>query len=183
MRIKGKRKFIFSALFFSFILHILVISACSLRIRAKKDPLIYSWSNVIEKKDLFLKKKNVVFPAQVDFSSDSLRRKYFFSPSSPQPHFLEDKKAVSLPKGAIPSFKERSGYFYLWEKISIFSSWEQELVSYQAYVSPYGKVLFLYPEKLAFNSYGNLHLQEHIREAALFLNDRFFWTRLEGVVK
>ena len=78
---------------------------------------------------------------------------------------------------------ERKGYFYLWEKEKDLSSSGEEKISYQAYISPKGRVIFLYPQNLALDSSRGLNFQDYLREAALFLEDKFFWTKLEAVVK
>ncbi|MFH1505041.1 MAG: hypothetical protein ABIH08_06635 [Candidatus Omnitrophota bacterium] len=185
------KNFIFLALFFSFILHILVICLCSLHIEARANPVIYNWFNIVSKKDLSLEKKDIIFPLGLDFSSDSIRQKYFFSFPSNQ-RFLKTAKCPSLN---FPPYKEnfclkelstytrKSSYFYLWERVFIFSSLEEKPVSYKAYVSSRGKVLLLYPENLPFDSNRGLYSQEYIREAALFLDNSFFWTRLKEVIK
>jgi len=176
----------------SVLLHLAVVSSCSLQIAAKGDPSFYSWFNILSYQDLFFEERGVVFPRSVNFSSDNARREYFSSPHLPGSYLLEDKEDHNLgfliPKitktpPLLKDAKERQSHFYLWERGAVFSPWEEEGVSYKAYISPYGKVLFLYPERLPVNSYGNLYLQKYLREATFFLDDRFFWTKLEGVVK
>ncbi len=178
----------------SALLHLVVGFFCSLQITAKGDPSFYSWFNILSDQDLFLGKKEVTFPESVNFPSDNLRREYFSSSSAyfPGSDLFRNRESPNLsfliPKITKPFFplkdtKNRQGYLYLWQRPVVFSSREEENVSYKAYVSPYGKVLFLYPEKLPVNSYGNFYLQEYLREATFFLDHRFFWTKLEGVVK
>ena len=188
-----RKKFvILFPLVLSVLLHLAVISSCSLQITAKGDPSFYNWFNILSDQDLFFEEKRVIFPESVNFSSDNVRREYFSSLHSPGSYLFEDKEDHGLgfliPKitKTLPPLKDAKGgqsHFYLWERGAIFSPWEEEDVSYKAYVSPYGKVLLLYPERLPVNSYGNLYLQKYLREATFFLDDRFFWTKLEGVVK
>lgn len=188
-----QKKFgIFFPLVLSLLLHLVVIFSCSLQIKAKGDPFFQVWFNVLSRKDLFLEDKEVIFPKSVNFSSDNTRRRFFSSLPHYESYSLESRKDYNLDsilpkitKILFPSEKrgKKESYFYLWERSAVFSPWEEEVISYKAYVSPYGKVLFLYPERLPFNSYGNLRLQEYLREATFFLNDRFFWTKLEGIVK
>ena len=187
-----KKFVILFPLVFSVLLHLVIVSFCSLQITAKGDPSFYSWFNILSHQDLFLGEKDVVFPESINFSSDNVRREYFFSSHLPGSYLLKDKEDHNLnfliPKIAktfspLKDAKGGQNHFYLWERRTVFSPWEKEDVSYKAYVSPYGKVVFLYPEKLPVSSYGNLYLQEYLREAAFFLGDRFFWTKLEGVVK
>jgi len=187
-----KRIIILFPLGLSLLLHLVVILFCSLQITAKGAPSFYSWSNILSHQDLFFEEKGVVFPEGVNLSSDNARRDYFSSFHLPDAHLQQAKKDHNLgfliPKitKTLPPLKDAKGrqsHFYLWERGAIFSPWEEEDVSYKAYVSAYGKVLLLYPERLPVNSYGNLYLQKYLREATFFLDDRFFWTKLEGVVK
>jgi hypothetical protein len=187
-----KKLAVFFALFLSLFLHLAAVFSCSLQIKAKGSPSFYGWINIISRKDLFLEDKEVIFPSGVDFSSDYIRRRYFSSLPRQKLYFSEDEKenepALAIPEisesfSSWEGLKRRNGHFYLWQRPAVFSPWEEEAVSYNAYVSPYGKILFLYPDKLPVNSYGNLHLQEYLRKASFFLDRRFFWTKLEGVVK
>lgn len=183
-----RRSFIVFSLGLSALLHLAVVSFCSLHIKAKGDPSLYGRFNIVSRKDLFPEKREVIFPEGINFSSHDMRKKYF---SLSRLHFLKDDEEYSLGL-LLPEFKGvpflkgvRGGrnYFYLWKRGVIFPSREEENISYKAYISPHGKVLFLYPEKLPANSYGNLQLQEYLRNAAFFPGNRFFWTNLGGVVK
>ncbi len=186
-----KKSAIFFPLMLSVLVHLIVVFSCSLKITATGDPSFYSWFNILSYQDLFFEAKEVVFPKSVNFSSDNLRREYFSSPHPLGSYLFEAKEGrnlgflipkitkISPPRDA----KVRQSHFYLWERGAVFSPWEKEDVSYKAYVSPYGKILFLYPERLPVNSYGSLYLQKYLRESTFFLDDRFFWTKLEGVVK
>jgi hypothetical protein len=91
------------------------------------------------------------------------------------PDFSDIRKEITLQKA--------KGYMYLWEKDSKQSSQEPKSLLYNAYVSPHGKVFFIYPERLPADSQQSLHLQEHIRESTFFLNDKFLWTKVESVVQ
>lgn len=187
-----KKSFIFIFLFFSLLLHFLAGSFFSLKIEANAQPVIFNWANILSRKDLFFKGGKSDFPPGIDFSTGSFREKYlasFFIPpfgvskkSDPEfylPAFFED----SDPAGQGVSIREVTPYFYLWKNIAVFSSRPEETVSYRAYVSAYGKVIFLQPEKLPVDSGGNLQLQEYIRRAGYFPAGKFFWTKLNAVVK
>ena len=190
-----RRFFVFFPLSFSILLHLVIAFSCSLHIKAKGNPLFYSWSSIVSCKDLFLEEKEVVFPRGISFPSYKLRKKYFFPSCFFHPYFLKGEEKYDLAlsqntpykpgnnKKAFCSSAIKKNYFYFWERETVFPAGEGEVVPYRAYISPYGKVLFLYPEKLPLNSYGNLHLQEYFWGAAIFLNNKFFWTKLEGVVK
>jgi len=175
-------------LVFSSLLHIAIISSCSFHLNAKGSPVVYSWSNVISRKDLFLNNKNITFPSGVDFSLDSLRKRYLLP-------FSRTRQSYSLVPNLLPSVVKESvgkaeftvkwnNYLYLWDQSPTFGlENEKEIVAYKAYVSSHGKILFMYPEKLPLNSSGNLRLQDYIRKSTFFLGGRFFWTKVEGVVK
>lgn len=186
-----KRVFILVALISSLILHLLLIMPVSLYIREKGTPVIYCWQDVISEKDLFSSRKEVSFPQGVNFSFNDLRKDYF-STTVEQTNFLSsyndtyasgiDKTPsfVSLNNQTVPA---KAGLIYLWEKPVGFESKNEEVIPYKVLISPQGKVIFSYPQKLSANSEGSLYLQEYIRESALFLDDKLFWTKLEGVVK
>ena len=185
------KKIVFLCLFFSLLLHVIILS-CSLQIEAKGTPLIYSWLNVIKKSDLFFKQQDFNLPKEASFPSDNTRRQFFALPQPASVSYFEDNNydvldesftRVLLPRGESAYVEPKNTYFYLWDRNAPFSSQEQELVSYNIYVSSCGQVLIVYPEKLPVNSYGNIYSQEYIRQATFFLNDRFLWTKLEGVVK
>ncbi len=187
-----RKKVICFSLLCSFLLHALILFSCSFQIEAKGTPLIYSWLSVIRDGDLFLKEKDFDLPQGASFPSGHLRRDYFSQPKSTSKAYFKEKVndildsllADALDSEIKPiSAKSTNAYFYLWEQNTRFSSQEEEIVPYNIYVSSHGKVLLVYPEKLPVNSHGNLYLQEYIREAAFFVNDRFLWTKLEAVVK
>ncbi|MDD3295892.1 MAG: hypothetical protein PHU64_00850 [Candidatus Omnitrophica bacterium] len=176
----------------SFFIHTIVVFSCSLYIDGNAVPEIYSWSNILGKGDLYSSKKDIIFPAGVDFSLDSSRRQYFSSFEGMP--FLYSKTGGSMPEAMqiIPAFSDvrkevvlqkLKGYKYLWRSDSKQSSQTPKSLLYNAYVSPYGKVFFIYPERLPADSQQSLHLQEHIRESIFFLNDKFLWTKVESVVQ
>lgn len=187
-----EKSFLFIALIFSLVAHILIAFSFSLHIEAYSSPEIYGWPNNIHKNDLFFEQKKVGFPASEDFSLESIRRKYFSLPYPPHNSFVEKSGESShfplitpllktSPIGNIA--KKAKNYFYVWDREPIFPAKASEVVPYRAYVSSYGKVMFLYPEKLPVDSYQNLNLLEYIKKSAIFLDDKFFWTKLEGGVQ
>ncbi len=183
--------FIFLFIFISLALHLILAFNFSFYIQAHGAPSVYVWNDIIGQKDLFLQKKPIEFPPQAFSSQVSLSRNYF-SKALPKEGYLYLAKETGgdivhqAPKGfsdeELP-FTERKGYFYLWEKEKYISSSDEEKVSYQAYISPQGRVIFLYPQNLPLDSSRGLNFQDYVREAALFLEPKFFWTKLEAVVK
>ncbi len=186
------KKIIFFFLLSSFFLHALIFLSLSLRIEAKGTPLIYSWLNIIKKSDLFFEPQDFILPQGTSFPSHNTRRQFFALSKPASDIYFRDKNYDVFDTSFTETFsqenkavyvKPKDTYFYLWDRSASFSPQEKEVVSYNIYVSSYGKALLVYPEKLPVNSYGNLYLQEYIRQASFFLNDRFLWTKLEGVVK
>lgn len=183
-----KRSFVIFSLGLSAFLHFGIIFFCSLYIEAKGEPYFYGWLNIVNRKNLVSNKKEIIFPEGVNFSSYDIQKKYFFPLSS---HYLENEQEYDLDstffetKKSFPlkEFRENKNYFYLWKREIIFSPREDNNISYKAFISSYGKILFLYPEKLSANFYGNLQLQEYLRNSVFFPRNRFFWTNLGGVVK
>jgi len=183
-----RANFLILSLSISLSLHILAISLLAINIEARRSPALYGWANILSRDDLFFKERVAVFPAGVEFSLDGLRKDYFFLPS---PRVLSREGAKEFPPSlsspsrrieALVPLKVKN-YTYLWERRSVLAPKAGETVTYRVYVSAYGKVLFLYPEKLPVNSGENLYFQEYIREAAFFWPDKFFWTKMEEVVK
>ncbi|MBN3041288.1 MAG: hypothetical protein JW867_09165 [Candidatus Omnitrophica bacterium] len=183
---------IFIFIIFSLFLHVFLFSFFHFNINSKATPLIYGWPGIISRSDLFFKTTKVELSSLIDFSLDSVRRDYFSEriishpQSNPYPEFPVEQ--IPLSEDAIKTIK--AGYYqsgpksiYLWEKQTPFFSEEKEKMSFRAFVSPHGKVLFIYPEKLPVDSTDNLLFQEYIHKANLFLNDKFFWTKVEGIVK
>lgn len=186
------RKSLVLCLLLSFFLHILFIFSVTFKIKVKEAPLIYGWFNILDKEDLSFKKKDVFFPETVDFSLDSLRRDYFSSPVILNNDLLQDKNnqaefsfipELKKEEAAVGMIEQDNNYFYLWEKASLFRTWEENAVSYKVFVSSHGKVFFIYPEKLLADSSRHLYMQDYIKGAAFFLTDRLFWTKLEKIVK
>ncbi|MCF7908764.1 MAG: hypothetical protein K9L86_07845 [Candidatus Omnitrophica bacterium] len=187
----GKRHFVSLFVSISLFLHFIFVFWCSFYIETAPSPSVYAWTNIIGKKDLFFEKKLIQFPEKAFSSVDPLRREYFSASFLNEDYFQRKHKEQIdiLPYVSKVSFddailsQKRKQYVYLWERNAVLSSWEEEVIPYRVYVSNHGRVIFLYPEKLSVNSYENLNFQDYIRESTQFLGDKFFWTKLEAVVK
>jgi len=185
-----KGNFLFIFLLASFLVHAFLFSYFSLYIKKSADPSIYGWLDIINKKDLFFKKKDIVLPPEVNFTFDKLRKNHLAIPFLASFYFSKDHKIpskdLSFKGDYLTKASRGSGsksYYYLWDRLAIFSSQEDETIPYKAFVSGQGKVVFLYPEKLPVDSRKNISSQEYIRRSVFFTNSSFFWTKLEGVVK
>ncbi len=188
----SNKQFIFLFLLVSFALHLAVIFWCSFYIEAKSSPSVYVWPNILARKDLFFEKKPVQFPPEsFSASSAAVRRDYFSTPvlkeGYRQSDFNQDSKVLQYSRklSANKSYlrEKKLNHLYLWERQSAWSSGKGEVIPYRVYVSKQGKVIFLYPEKLSIDSYQSLNFQDYIKESSFFLEDKFFWTKLEGVVQ
>lgn len=177
------------ALILSLGIHFFLLFSVSLYITKKRLPVIYSWLDILDKKALFLKKKNISLPEELNLSSDTVRKDYFLSflPPREEVYYFPQEKKI-YPQVYLKNYaKRKTEYLYLWDRSSlIFPLAREEKVSYKVFVSRQGKIIFSFPNHLTVNSHHSVYFQEYVREAALFLNDRsdrFFWTNLEGVIK
>jgi hypothetical protein len=180
-----KQSRILLAVILSVLLHCFIVFFFSLQIKARKDPLIYCWPDILSKEDLFSKKAKVSYPPEADFSADALRNKHFspFSFLHKNPCDIAEEKIYPRKDYSVNHLKEGLDYFYLWEKPDVFISEKREVIPYNVLCSSRGKVIFSYPQKLSLDSKQALYVQKHIREAALFLKDNFFWTKIHGVIE
>lgn len=176
----------------SAMIHLTVVLFVRLDVEAKTTPVIYGWPDIIGRSDLFPSQSGAQPSEQFIFSQDPVRRNYFFRPSdvlvepaAPSPEFSVSWQGseADVLTGDVSPAASSPQHFYLWEQTPLFTAQEPERASYRLFVSEQGKVLFIYPNKLAANSSGELRVQEHIRRATFFLNENFFWTNIEGVVK
>ena len=99
-------------------------------------------------------------------------------------NFSEGARKFSEITQPLPDYNlKETDYIYLWEKPKSLTGWDKETIQYKAFVSPYGKVILSFPTKLPVNSSGNMSSQDYTRQAALFLKDKFLWTKVETVVR
>jgi len=117
--------------------------------------------------------------------------KSYFLPSLDKPlvvvkneNFLQDLRKIPEVSQPLPPYNlKETDYIYLWEKPKSLIGWDKETIQYKAFVSPYGKVILSFPTKLPVNSSGNMSSQDYARQAALFLKNKFLWTKVETVVR
>ncbi len=180
-----RRNIIIFSFLVSCLIHGLVFSFISVRIERRQAPLIYGWQDILSKKDLLLAKSGPIsLPKGVSFSFHDLRKKYF-SQKLFRPDFSKFLTGEPIYPFSAPDskLKEQTSHFYLWKRSQAIPPSKQEQVSYRVFVSDHGKVVFSFPQKLSSDSRENILMQEHLREAANYLGDRFFWTKLEGVIE
>lgn len=165
-------------------LHFLVLASFSPQIDAKGQPVVYCWPSILNKEDLFTERRQVVLPQGVPFSLDYLSKRYFLSPLTffKLKYSLKDERFY--PSLALEhKTKEQTEHLYLWEVPTFVFSERQENVSYKALMADDGRAIVSYPEKLPVDSSDNILIQEQLRESSFSIGDKFFWTKLEGVLK
>jgi hypothetical protein len=184
-----KIKIILFAGFFSIALHVVFLFGFKPYVNAKLTPYLLIWPDILDKDYVPAKKtinidsagENAIFIQGVDFN------KSFFFSSLEKPEVVLKRRRLEQVSLFLDNFQNESykrealSPLYLWKKSENLPI--QEKVSYKALVSPHGKVIFSFPEKLTINSSDNISSQEYIRQASIFFKDKFFWTKLEAVVR
>lgn len=183
-------KIILFAVVFSITIHIVFLFGFAPYVNTKLTPYLLIWPDVLDKGFLSTKTvkidnlaKNTIFVREVGF-----KKSFFFSllekPESEIKNHYTKQVSLFLDNFQNETYtNETLGPLYLWKKSKNLSMQEKEKVSYKALVSPYGKVIFSFPEKLTISSSDNISSQEYMRQASIFFKDKFFWTKLEAVVR
>jgi len=160
-------------------------------LKASSTPGILSWPAILTKEDLSVINKPIEFNTAIKFTRTSNMDKSYFLPSLDKPlvvvkneDFLQDSRKIAEVSQPLPAYNlKETDYIYLWEKPKSLIGWDKETIQYKAFVSPYGKVILSFPTKLPVNSSGNMSSQDYARQAALFLKNKFLWTKVETVVR
>jgi hypothetical protein len=188
----GKRRLLALAIILSIFIHCLFVFSFSVHCKYKSTPVVYSWLDIIDTNELFLntRKNNIQYTSFL--SGEAPSKEYFSKTLSDNYSYLLNNKRQEgiLPKRSVAAtqnektiLKENTEYIYVWEKQSFLPSEKNEIIPYRIFVSSYGKAILSFPEKLSSDSQETIALQEYIREASFFLNDKFYWTKLKGIVK
>jgi hypothetical protein len=173
------------------LLHVFLFTFVSFYFKSASTPFLLSWPSILTSTDLLVINKPVKFDKAVNFKRASNLDKSYFLTSLEKPSVTVESAAAfdaarKLPESIQPipacEIKE-TDYIYMWEKPKSLIDWEKETIQYKAFVSPYGKVILSFPTKLPVNSSANLSSQDYTRQAALFLKDKFLWTKVEAVVR
>ncbi|MCF7874010.1 MAG: hypothetical protein K9L84_04645 [Candidatus Omnitrophica bacterium] len=182
---KIKKIFIIFVLFSTFF-HILFFSQINLTLPNKQNPYINAWPNLLNKEDLVAKSQIAKLPKEVNFSTAKIRKAYFSKPlpeSSYEYIFNQDLNNYLKPKNILKKYtKSNNHIFFLWEKEPQPTA-KKKSISYRALVSPYGKIILLYPKKLVLDSHKNISSYNYLKESAYFLEKKFFWTKFDVLVK
>jgi hypothetical protein len=180
------KKIFFIFLLFSALFHILFFSQVNFTIANKQKPHIYAWPNILSREDLSLNPQIAELPEEVSFSTEKTRKTYFLA-SLPKFNyeyaFSQDLGNYLKPKDTFKKYvKNSSDIFFLWEKEPLLTG-EAKPLSYRALVSPYGKIILLYPKKLTLDSNESISHYNYLKESAYFFEKKFFWTKFDLLVK
>ncbi|MDD5195907.1 MAG: hypothetical protein PHQ96_09610 [Candidatus Omnitrophica bacterium] len=189
-----KIKFILPAVALSVLVHLFFISTFSVYIDTKGSPVIYAWLDIVDKNELFFNNKMNIPRQDYEIFIENPSKKYFSRVFPDDYSFLLKKRRQSgissyTPQEILPLYdekkflKESTEHFYLWERHSLFSPQNNEVIPYQIFVSQFGKPILSFPEKLSSNTQETIDMEEYINEASYFINNKFHWTKLEAVVQ
>ena len=181
----NKKSVFWFFIIFSIALHLIIGFFFSIRIEGPQLPSIFCWSNIVKKDDLLGGFNKVDLPKGIPLDNFNLQRQYFSSGFTPLSRvaFIRSDEEAYPEVHAITLESQNEAYIYLWERPPIFSILAQGQVPYKLYVSDYGKILISYPQQLTYHTTDGLILQQYLRESTLFTRDKFFWTKIEGVIK
>ena len=185
-----KNRTLLVCLIISISLHVFLFTYFSFYIKSSNTPFILSWPAILTQEDLLITDKPFEFDTTINFARTSSIDKSYFLPSLEKPLFEVKKESLSQSLQKLPESQaaaaynlKETDYLYLWEKPKSFIDWDKETIQYKAFISPYGKVILSFPTKLPVNSTGNMSSQDYMRQAALFLKNKFLWTKIEAVVR
>lgn len=186
-----EKKTLLTCLIISIGLHIFLFTYFSFYLKTSNTPFVLSWPAILTKEDLLVMNKPVEFNTAIKFTRTANMDKSYFLTSLEKPlaalkneSFLQNPRELPEASQPIPAYNlKETAYIYLWEKPKNLIGWDKETVQYKAFVSPYGKVVLSFPTKLPVNSSGNMSSQDYTRQAALFLKDKFLWTKMDAVVR
>ncbi|MCM8831101.1 MAG: hypothetical protein NC918_02780 [Candidatus Omnitrophica bacterium] len=183
-----KNKIFIISFLFASLIHFLIISYFHIYIEVKYSPLIYSWLDILNKNDLKNYKMNNILTDTITITD--VGRKYFADTFKTKNDIFLISKAENKPPFVTKEeflTKKRQNIenkpIYLWERTPVFSLLEEETILFKAFVSPYGKILFLFPEKLLSDPYEGILTQQYVKESAIFMSEKFFWTKLKITIK
>lgn len=182
----AKTKKIFSAcLCFSLGLHVFFFFYVNVQVKGKQATQIYAWPHILRPDQLRSPAKADKLPDQISLSAERIRRSYFIKPflSSATPPGISPKTSKPLFLAAPPEkAAEPANLVFLWEKNQGLGLGEKE-TPYRAWLSPHGKVILLYPEKLNLDSHRNISQHNFLQESVYSLQRDFFWTNFETLVE
>ncbi|MCF7870887.1 MAG: hypothetical protein K9L95_01345 [Candidatus Omnitrophica bacterium] len=182
---KNNIKILFAFFALSGVIHILFFSLTNLTFTSKPKLEIHAWPNILKKKELSANSQTPNIPKEISYSTDKIRKSYFSRSLNSASHkYKFDEKIDKYSESeSVPAKyrKENKNIFFLWKKEPGLN--KKKAVSYRALVSPYGRVILLYPEKLTLDSHKNIFNYNRLKESVYFAKSKFFWTKLNLLVK
>ncbi|MCM8786604.1 MAG: hypothetical protein NC935_00930 [Candidatus Omnitrophica bacterium] len=183
-----KNKIFIISFLFAFIIHFLIIAYFHIYVEVRHSPVIYSWLNILNKNDLKNYKINEILVDEI--TTTDVGKKYFTDTFEAKNNIFliptEESRLLfisekNFSKGKHQNIEKKP--IYLWERTRVFLLLQEETILFKAFVSPYGKISFLFPEKLISDPYEGILTQQYLRESAIFISEKFFWTKLKILVK
>lgn len=170
----------------SIIFHVLFFSKIKITLAKKQSPQINAWPNILKKEELSELPKIPNLPKEIDFSTDRTRKTYFSQVLSLSNHEYALNKDIDSylePKNELKQTeKGNDAIYFLWNG-KTNNREKKQLTSYQAFVSPYGKIILFYPKELTLDSDKNIPGHNHLKESIYFFKKKFFWTKVDVLVK
>ncbi len=180
------KKILLIFLLFSGILHILFFSQIKITFTNNQNPKISAWPDILRKKELSQLPKTFDLPKEVSFSTDKTRKAYFsnlislpaykYMLAENQENYFETKTKSIQP------WKNKGNIYFLWNEKPDYIH-KERMSSYQALLSPYGKIILFYPQQLSLDSNRSIFRHNYLKESVYCLDKKFFWTKIDILVE
>lgn len=181
-----KKKILLVFLLFSGVIHLLFFSQIKITFTNNQNPEISAWPNILRKKELSESLKSFQLPKEVSFSTDKVRKAYFADLISlpPDNYILAQNKENYLENKTNPlqSWKNKGNIYFLWNEKPNYIH-KEKVASYQALLSPYGKIILFYPHQLRLDSNRSISRHNYLKESVYYLGKKFFWTKIDVLVE
>jgi len=175
-------KFFFYSFVFSIFFHLLFFLSFSIYVNKSSSPVIFSFQDIIKKDDLFYVKE---YKDILDFLIYKRNFEIDYS-------FLDISKKILFIFQYNPDYKkrlfeEKDKYIktddYLVFNPELLSNLKEENSSFKIFMSPYGRVIISFPERLLLDSNKTIIFENYIKKYIFSVKDKFFWTKLERMIK
>lgn len=181
------KKIFFGFIFFSLLIHVFFSFCFRLEIKQKHQPLIQAWTNLIDSSQLWSLGPKTGLPEGIGLAAaDEIRKSYFKQFRPPLDPVYPEIKTIILCRRPRQKLKKEfpvsSQLYFLKEKKPDPKTSTKD-IGYKALVSPYGKVLLFYPEKLSPDSKANLTRHDSLRKSAYSFKEKSFWTKFNVKVE
>lgn len=172
------KKIFFSFFLISLLLHALFFFQVNFEIEKREHSQFSAWPKLLKQDHLLPQARPKNLPKEALLLSQQIRSSYFrrsMPLTKPNYIYLDwDLGSSYLEK---EEKIEQINPFFLWPR-KTGPTYAHNLAPYQALISPYGKVILLYPEKLSLNPYENIRTHNYLKKSTYFLEKNFFWTKI-----